>query len=222
LALVLIRSRLTALDSFYWSIFRHIHTEQTSYSLGTGSQTSHSSSFPSPPRPSMAKRPARSFRILALALFFICGSTFLLFHPNFEFGINDQLRRLSLGGANFSLHSSSSFQSSSPPSITIIAIWNPKSSEPPPHYLPNFFASVRANPKVHLLFVVFDKFYFGCDKRISPVEKNIREICFDTETYWRLHVDFLCEHWGCADRDKSPLLQTLARRGNNDAVRVVV
>ena len=151
--------------------------------------------------------PPRSFRFLALALFIICTSTYSLFHPNFDAGLNDQLRGLSLGGPSGTLasHSPSPFQSRAPPNITIIAIWNPKTDSPPHPYLPNFFASVRANPTVHLLFIVFDKFHYGCAKRISPVEKNIQEICFDTDTYWSLHADFLCEHWGCTAQDKIPL-----------------
>jgi len=163
--------------------------------------------------------PTRSIRVLALALFIICTSTYSLFHPNFDAGLNGQLRGLSLGGASGGTLAS---HSRAPPNITIIAIWNPKTNSPPQPYLPNFFASVRANPTVHLLFIVFDKFQYGCDKRISPVEQNIQEICFDTDTYWRLHMDFLCERWGCADQDKIPLLQTLLARSNDDWVRAVL
>jgi hypothetical protein len=171
-----------------------------------------------------AQRLNRSFRVLVLAsILFICTSTYFVFYrTNFGLGTNGRLS-MPFGGAsggmptpsnnNLGLHSSSQ---SRPPNITIIAIWNPGRPQP---YLPNFFASVRANPQIHLLFVVLDKIHYGCGKRISPVEENIHEICFDTETYWRLHMDFLCEHWECTDQNKIPLLQTLVRRGNDDWVR---
>lgn len=171
------------------------------------------------------QRSPRSLRIFALALFFICSSTYVLFHPSvFDFDVKARLHRVSLGGAGGGAHASSDNNIATPssppppPNITIIAIWNPKTDAPPQPYLPNFFASVRANPKVHLLFVVFDKFNYGCDRRISPDEKNIQEICFDTESYWRLHRDFLCQYWGCTAQDGIPLLQTLIRRSNNDHV----
>jgi len=175
------------------------------------------------------RRPNRSPRVLVLAILFICTSTYFLSnHTNFDLDINGRLRCLSmpLAGASGGTHTSSnnnnlglhSSSQSRPPNITIIAIWIP--ARRPQPYLPNFFASVRANPKIHLLFVVLDKHRSGCDKRISPVEKNIHQICFDTETYWRLHMEFLCEHWGCTDQNKMPLLQTLVRRSNGDWVRI--
>ena len=46
-----------------------------------------------------------------------------------------------------------------PPKITIIAIWNPGNK--PSSYLPNFFASVQANPSINLLFIVVDKHNVG-------------------------------------------------------------
>jgi len=165
--------------------------------------------------------PPRSIRVLALALFIIFTSFYSLFHPDFGASLNGS----SWGGASsrtLASHSPNPFLSRAPPNITIIAIWNPKTDSPPHPYLPNFFASVRANPKVHLLFIVFDKFHYGCDKRISPVQENIQEICFDADTYWRLHMDFLCERWGCTAQDKIPLLQTLLARSNNDVVRAVL
>lgn len=166
----------------------------------------------------------RSFRILALALVFVCASTYFLFPLNLDVEIKRHLDRVFSDGSISSVATPSDngpSQSLPPPSITIIAIWNPRTNAPPQAYLPNFFASVQENPKIHLLFVVFDKFHYGCDKRISPVAKNIQEICFDAEAYWGLHLDFLCQHWGCTAQDKIPLLQTLLRRSNDDTVRSV-
>ena len=108
--------------------------------------------------------------------------------------------------------------SARPPNITIIAIWNPKTNARPQAYLPNYFASIRANPKIHLLFVVFDKFQYGCDKPIAPIAENIKEICFDIEGYWRLHAEFLCQRWGCLPEEEEVLLQTLIRRSDGDWV----
>ncbi|KAF8320046.1 hypothetical protein DL93DRAFT_2153074 [Clavulina sp. PMI_390] len=106
----------------------------------------------------------------------------------------------------------------SPPIITLIAIWNPKADSPPQPYLPNFFASVEANaPHVNLLFVVFDRFEHGCDKRISPPGlKNVNEICFNTADYWALHKDFLCRHWKCTEEQEQVLLKMLIQRTPDD------
>jgi hypothetical protein len=177
----------------------------------------------------MVVRIVQSFRILALALLFIYTSTYFLFPLHLDIDIKRHPDRLSSGGdaltpsdSDLAAHLSSPSQSPPPPNITIIAIWNPKIDVPPHAYLPNFFASVQTNPQIHLLFVVFDKFHYGCDKRISPVAKNIQEICFDTETYWRLHLDFLCQRWDCTAKDKIPLFQMLLRRSNGDIVRADV
>lgn len=109
---------------------------------------------------------------------------------------------------------------SSPPNITIIAIWNPHPEKPSPAYFPNFFASVEGNaPYVNLLFIVFDRLHNGCDKRLSPVTPNIHEICLDTRSYWALHVDYLCGHWKCSSEEEGQLLELLIERSDDDFVR---
>lgn len=108
------------------------------------------------------------------------------------------------------------------PKITLISVWNPSPKSLKDHvaYLPNFFDSVRANPSIHLLFIIYDKFNIGCDGtwRISPDYPNIEEICFSTEEYWKLHADYLCEHWACGVEEKIKVMSELVRRSETDLV----
>lgn len=117
-------------------------------------------------------------------------------------------------------HPDENLHTSPPPNITIIAIWNPKANSPPQPYLPNFFASVEANaPSVDLLFIVFDKHNYGCDKRISPPGmSNVQEVCFETHEYWSLHVDYLCRYWKCSKEEEAKLLEVLLERSDDDFV----
>jgi hypothetical protein len=176
----------------------------------------------------LSMRSARSLQIIALAVFAVCSLTYLTF-PGLDikrFKIQtdraspDGFSNVPFASSNKSPTTALSRLAHPPPNITIIAVWNPKTSARPQAYLPNFFASIQANPKIHLLFVVFDKFQYGCDKPIAPVAKNIREICFSTENYWKVHVDYLCQRWGCTDEDEIALLETLLRRSNGDHVRL--
>lgn len=107
-----------------------------------------------------------------------------------------------------------------PPNITIIAIWNPNPEKKPQKYLPNFFASFSNQPNIHLLFIIADRYNAGCATRISPQAPNIEEVCFDMESYWALHVDFLCKHWTCTEEDKPKLLEVLLDRGREDFVSI--
>ena len=106
---------------------------------------------------------------------------------------------------------------SSVPKITIIAIWNPR--ETPALYLPEFFASVKANPLINLLFIVVDKQNVGrCHEPIPNGAPNIKEVCFSVEEYWNLHADFLCNHWGCGRDDRVVLMNKLYERYPRDHV----
>ncbi|KAF8320047.1 hypothetical protein DL93DRAFT_2094499 [Clavulina sp. PMI_390] len=107
-----------------------------------------------------------------------------------------------------------------PPLITIIAIWSPRPGSPPQAYLPNFFASVEANaPNVNMLFVIYDKDGYGCDKQVSPANaKNIKEICFDITSYWKLHRDYLCGYWKCTKEQESQVLDAMLDRRHGDRV----
>jgi hypothetical protein len=105
---------------------------------------------------------------------------------------------------------------SSPPKITIIAIWNPKKNSQA--YLPNFFASAKANAQVDFLFIVVDKDNVGCDVPIPPGAPNIKAVCLSVEEYLNLHVDFLCNHWACGRDDKTVVLNTLHERYPKDFV----
>jgi len=168
-------------------------------------------------------RSTRSFHITALGiLIMLCSLTFLTSSLDIKLStqtsrvLRDRGSSLDLTPPNNNLTTPS--LPTRPPNITIIAIWNPKTGARPQAYLPNYFASIRANPKIHLLFVVFDKFQYGCEKPIAPVAENIKEICFDTESYWRLHADYLCQHWGCVAEEEEVLLKTLIRRSGGDFV----
>ncbi|KAL0958355.1 hypothetical protein HGRIS_000497 [Hohenbuehelia grisea] len=104
-----------------------------------------------------------------------------------------------------------------PPRLTIIAIWNagPKN----PLYLPNFFASVAANPSVDLLFIKYDKHRLGCDVPFAPHVPNVREVCLSTEEYWDLHADFLCGYWGgCKEDERKVVISKLHERAQGDHV----
>jgi len=106
---------------------------------------------------------------------------------------------------------------SSVPKITIIAIWNTK--ETPAIYLPNFFASVKANPLIDLLFIVVDKRNVGrCHEAIPEGAPNIKEVCFSVKEYWDLHADFLCNHWRCEGDDRVVLIDKLYERFPQDYV----
>ncbi|KAF4593083.1 hypothetical protein EYR38_008793 [Pleurotus pulmonarius] len=104
--------------------------------------------------------------------------------------------------------------------ITIIAIWNPKTNNPKdPIYLPNFFASVAANPSIELLFIKYDKYEVGCQPPFAPDLPNVKEICLATDEYWKLHAKFLCDYWrGCTDEEHANVLKKLHERADKDYV----
>lgn len=105
------------------------------------------------------------------------------------------------------------------PKITIIALWSSKGGARPA-YLPNFFASVAANPSVDLLFIKFDKHGKGTDCRemLSDNIPNVREVCLSVEEYWTLHADFLCERWGCSRAQRKLVEDKLWERAGGDFV----
>jgi hypothetical protein len=105
------------------------------------------------------------------------------------------------------------------PKITIIAIWNPRDPEKPASYLPLFFASVKANPLIELLFIEVDKYNVGrCHEPIPHGAPNIKEICFSMEEYSNLHADFLCNHWGCEGDDRVAIMDKLHKTIPGDNV----
>lgn len=105
------------------------------------------------------------------------------------------------------------------PKITIIALWSSKGG-PRPIYLPNFFASVAANPSVDLLFIKFDKHGQGmdCEEKLSSNIPNVREVCLSVEEYWSLHADFLCARWGCSRAQRKLVEGKLLERAGGDFV----
>ncbi|KAJ8521549.1 hypothetical protein ONZ45_g1758 [Pleurotus djamor] len=107
-----------------------------------------------------------------------------------------------------------------PPRLTIIAIWVIKEEDP--IYLPNFFASIAANPSIDLLFVKYDKRSVGCQRAFAPHIQNVREICLSAQEYWTLHKDFVCKQWrGCTETQETQetqLMEKLRERGQIDYV----
>lgn len=103
------------------------------------------------------------------------------------------------------------------PRITIIALWS--SRENPVIYLPQFFASVAANPSLDILFIKFDKHNVGgCEEPLAPGISNVREICLSMDEYWDLHANFLCKRWGCNSADRKALMEKMWERAPGDRV----
>lgn len=185
-----------------------------------------------------ARNKQRSWRILSLLTTSLCTLTFLYLSPdllNVQRGGNRSVVEHNKLPSLIPLDPNRHHEDvdvpsvpavtshSSPPNITLIAIWNPRTNSPPQPYLSNFFASVQGNaPLVNLLFVIFDKHDYGCDKRITPSDMtNVKEICFDPREYWQLHVDYLCRYWKCSKEEETKLLEVLIERGEDDFVRFV-
>jgi hypothetical protein len=110
---------------------------------------------------------------------------------------------------------------SASPKITIIAIWNPRGK--PASYLPVFFASVKANPLIELLFIEVDKYNVGrCHEPIPHGASNIKELCFSVEEYANLHADFLCNLWGCEGDRRVLIMDKLMNTIPGDDVRIYI
>ncbi|KAL4266174.1 hypothetical protein AB1N83_000552 [Pleurotus pulmonarius] len=103
--------------------------------------------------------------------------------------------------------------------LTIIAIWNPSPDNKEPIYLPNFFASVAANPSIDLLFIKYDRHRVGTPSCEPSHVKNMRQVCLSFEEYWKLHADFLCKRWGgCSTPQRQELVSKLHERAPGDRV----
>ncbi|SRR5258708_8020640 len=111
----------------------------------------------------------------------------------------------------------------SPSPITMIIMWNPRGGQPP-SYLPNFFASVLANPTIDLLIIKHDRDGSGVDcGPMAPQNlshSNIREVCFTQEEYFGRHAKWLCDlpGWTCSDDELLKLTADLIRFGQIDGV----
>ncbi|KZV70269.1 hypothetical protein PENSPDRAFT_651666 [Peniophora sp. CONT] len=100
-----------------------------------------------------------------------------------------------------------------PPLITFIVLWSPDHRTA--NYLPNFFASVGANPRIEVLLIKFDKYNFGqavCEQERAPHIKNVREVCVPLEEYYRLHADYLCQEWGCTEEQQKTVREVVKKR----------
>lgn len=165
-----------------------------------------------------------------LLLFFSSGSLLFLW--------NAQPLHLSMTWNPFHKHKSNEAMDGSPPNapaappaplplssqhltipskITLIALWS--TNDRPANYLPNFFASVAANPSIDLLFIKFDKYNrVGCEQPMTAEHSNVREVCLTIHEYWDLHAEFLCRHWGCSDDDRNKVFEALIERSPGDVV----
>lgn len=106
-----------------------------------------------------------------------------------------------------------------PPKIQLIAIWSP--GDRPPTYLPNFFASVAANPTVDLLFIEYNRYNRSkeeCTRPRAPGVPNVREVCLSEHQVWSLHVDFFCEWWRCDNHQRTRVVNTMVERAVSDRV----
>ncbi|KAJ7593636.1 hypothetical protein C8J56DRAFT_1043438 [Mycena floridula] len=107
-----------------------------------------------------------------------------------------------------------------PPRLQLIALWSPTDS--PPRYMPNFLASVAANPSIDLLLIKFDKYGENdadCEKIWAPGSiSNIREHCLTVKEMWTLHREFLCERWRCSEEQTKAVMEKLLERAKSDRV----
>jgi hypothetical protein len=106
------------------------------------------------------------------------------------------------------------------PRIAFIVLWSPDYRTS--NYLPNFFASVGANPSIEVLLVKFDKYRFGgdaCERTQAPGVPNLREVCVSLEEYNELHLEYVCGVWGCTQEQKSKAREVMAKRFESDRVR---
>jgi hypothetical protein len=140
-----------------------------------------------------------------------------LIRPESEFGLPSLH-----ASANF-VFNNTPFYPFPAPRIQLIVVWNDRGSNKRPHYLPNFFASVAANPVLDLLFVRYDRDDLGkgCGPPLAPDVKNVRELCFGLRELWDIHAEFLCTEWGCSGEQRKQTLDLLMQRKNSDPVSAV-
>jgi hypothetical protein len=104
-----------------------------------------------------------------------------------------------------------------PPSITFIVIWSPRPK--PDVYLPNFFASVAANPALELLLIKIDKYDMAdgeCEREHAPGVRGVREVCVPMAEYYALHLEFLCGQWNCTPEQRERVREAMVERFRKD------
>lgn len=104
------------------------------------------------------------------------------------------------------------------PRITFIVIWSPRLDTTDP-YLPNFFASIGANPSIELLLIKIDKYGLkdgGCELPRASGISNVREVCLGMEEYLDLHVQYLCDVWSCSEDEKEDVGKLVEERAEGD------
>jgi hypothetical protein len=108
----------------------------------------------------------------------------------------------------------------SPPLIQLIMVWHDHGDNVHPQYLPNFLASVAANPIIDLLMIRYDRYRIGhgCTDSIASHIPNIREICYGLDDFWNEHANFLCEKWRCIDEERKEIFNILMQRRDSDSV----
>jgi hypothetical protein len=106
-----------------------------------------------------------------------------------------------------------------PPRITFITLWSPQDREH--SYLPNFFASVGANPDIELLLIKFDKYQRGgdeCTRERAWGVPNVREVCLTLEEYYAMHIEYLCGFWECSKGQRAEAERVMKMRFEGDRV----
>ncbi|KAI0033849.1 hypothetical protein K488DRAFT_69605 [Vararia minispora EC-137] len=105
------------------------------------------------------------------------------------------------------------------PRITFIVLWSPDYRTA--NYLPNFFASVAANPDIEVLLIKFDKYGFGGDACTRPRAEgfaNVREVCLPLEEYHELHLEYMCGVWECTEEQRAQARTVMKKRFEGDRV----
>ncbi|KAF9031517.1 hypothetical protein BDZ89DRAFT_1111794 [Hymenopellis radicata] len=107
------------------------------------------------------------------------------------------------------------------PKITIITIFRKPSREQ--LHLPDFFASVRANPEIDFLLIKYtqeseEEDGQGC-VYVPGLEEtpNAREVCLTFDEYWDMHARWTCEQWDdCVEGDLGALKNKMKARASGD------
>ncbi|KAI0031294.1 hypothetical protein K488DRAFT_71506 [Vararia minispora EC-137] len=103
------------------------------------------------------------------------------------------------------------------PQITFIAIWSPRPKLDV--YLPNFFASIAANPSLELLLIKIDKYDLRngeCERVHAAGVPGVREVCIPMDEYYELHLDYLCSFWSCSQEQREKVREAMVERFKKD------
>ncbi len=124
-------------------------------------------------------------------------------------------------------HSTHEAPTSVAPKITIITIFRKPSREQ--LHLPDFFASVRANPEIDFLLIKYtqeseEEDGQGCVHVPGLAETpNAREVCLTFDEYWDMHARWICGQWNdCVEGDMGVLKDKMKARASGDMVSTFI